>query len=294
VEGGAAAAIFTTVNSFMADQITEVATRRGNDARDFALVAGGGAGPVHAAFIADLLHIPRVIIPPIAATYSAFGMFAMDVGRNYARSYISRATDLELARVNDLYRDMEKEAIAGFAALGVPADQVSFSRTADLRYIGQFHEVEVAVPAGALAPADLQAAIENFHLKHAQLYTFNMRWQGVELLTFRLRATTPKAPFELHRIAEGGADAGAALKRRRTCWFDGGAVETPVYDGDLLQAGNAFHGPAIIEETTTTVVIPPAYGCTVDPFRNYVLTRDGSPAAEASVGQVAAAAGGKR
>ncbi|MEZ4595554.1 MAG: hydantoinase/oxoprolinase family protein [Chloroflexota bacterium] len=91
----AASAMLTTVNSYMADQIAEVATRRGHDVRDFALVAGGGAGPVHAAAIADLLHMPQVVIPPIAATYSAFGMFAMDVGRNYARSYITRAKDLD-------------------------------------------------------------------------------------------------------------------------------------------------------------------------------------------------------
>jgi N-methylhydantoinase A len=87
----AAQAIYTTVNSFMADQITEVSTKRGHDVRDFALVVGGGAGPVHAAAIAELLSIPTVVIPSIAATYSAFGMFAMDVGRNFARSYICNA-----------------------------------------------------------------------------------------------------------------------------------------------------------------------------------------------------------
>ena len=138
-----AAAIFGTVNAYMADQITEVATRHGHDVRDFALVAGGGAGPVHAAFIADLLHMPEVVIPPIAATYSAFGMFAMDVGRNFARSYIVRAGEIDLERVNRLYAEMEAEALAGFTALGVAAESVTFARSADMRYVGQFHEVEV-------------------------------------------------------------------------------------------------------------------------------------------------------
>ena len=269
----AASAIFTTVNSYMADQITEVATRRGNDVRDFTLVAGGGAGPVHAASIADLLHMPRVVIPPVAATYSAFGMFAMDLGRNYARSYISRAKDLDLERVNGLYSDMQREAVEAFGAMDVAPDAITFVRTADLRYLGQFHEVEVDVPGGALDAAAIERAIENFHGRHEQLYTFNMLWQAVEFLTFRLRATTPKAPFELRRIEAGDGDAERAVKRQRTVWWDGDPTETPVYDGALLRAGDRFPGPAIVEETTTTVVVPPRYVLEVDPYRNYVMTR---------------------
>jgi len=269
-----ASAIFTTVNSYMADQITEVATRRGHDVRDFALVAGGGAGPVHAAAIADLLHMPQVVIPPIAATYSAFGMFAMDVGRNYARSYITRAGDLDVAHVQELYDGMEAEAVAGFAALGVDATDVSFARTADVRYLGQFHEVEVGVPPGAIDQAAVDSALADFHRRHRQLYTFDMPWQQVELLTFRLRATTPRAPFAMRTIEPGGPDSAGALKRRRSVWFDGKPLDTPVFDGALLRAGNEFHGPAIVEETTTSVVIPPRYACRVDAVRNYVLTRD--------------------
>ena len=288
----AAAAIFTTVNSYMADQITEVATRRGHDVRDFTLVAGGGAGPVHAASIADLLHIPRVVTPPIAATYSAFGMFAMDVGRNYARSYIDRAATLDLARVTALYTAMAQEAIAAFGEMGVEPGSISFARTADLRYLGQFHEVEVEVPPGDVDAAAIEATIENFHARHEQLYTFNMTWQAVEFLTFRLRATTPKAPFELTRIEAAAGDAGRAIKRHRQVWWDGEARDTPVYDGELLRAGDRFPGPAIIEETTTTVVVPPAYAVEVDPYRNYIMTRGTAGRVDRASGFAAAIGGG--
>lgn len=269
----AAAAVFTTANSYMADQITEVATRRGHDVRDLTMVAGGGAGPVHAASIADQLHIPTVIVPPIAATYSAFGMFAMDVGRNYARSYIARAKAIDVAKVNALYAEMEAEAIEGFKALDVAPETVVFTRTADMRYIGQFHEVEIDVTRGEVTDATITAAIEELHARHERLYTFNMPWQGVEFLTFRVRATTPRVPFETRRVAELEGDASRALKRRRICWFDGVAVDTPVYDGALLGAGDTLEGPAIIEETTTTVVIPSRYDLRVDAGRNYILTR---------------------
>jgi N-methylhydantoinase A len=269
----AAQAILTAVSSFMADEITEVSTRRGIDVRDLTMVAGGGAGPVHAAFIADLLGMPHVIVPSVAATYSAFGMFTMDVGRNYARSYITRAADIDAGRVAALYQDMEEEAIEAFAKMGYGSDQVSFARSADLRYIGQFHEVEVAVPAGKVTKASLAEAIDNFHTKHHDLYTFNMLWQGVELLTFRLRATIPKAPFELRQIQVGSSDPALARKAERRCWFHGIEVQTPVYDGDRLLAGNIIIGPAIIEEPTTTVVVPPSYAATVDEERSYHLAR---------------------
>ncbi|WP_420612597.1 hydantoinase/oxoprolinase family protein [Candidatus Spongiisocius sp.] len=294
----AAQAIMTAVSSFTADEINEVSTRRGIDVRDLTLVAGGGAGPAHAALIADLLGLPHVIIPSVASTYSAFGMFAMDVGRNYARSYITRFVDLDADRVQALYEEMEQEAVAGFEEMGYQADDVSFHRTADLRYIGQFHEVEVEMPidpgrdpaetaeetfrasvfrdAGGMEMLDaVEEAIENFHAKHYDLYTFNMPWQGVELLTFRLRATVPKAPFELHRIPEGGSDPSRALKSHRDCWFDGARVSTPIFDGGRLRAGNRIPGPAIIEEPTTTVVIPASFTATVDARRSYHLNRNG-------------------
>ena len=269
----AAQAIFTTVNSFMADQITEVSTKRGYDVRDFSLVVGGGAGPVHAAFIAEILSIPTVVIPSVAAAYSAFGMFAMDIGRNYARSYISRADSIDLEKVNRLFQEMEQDALGAFRSMGVSPERVVFTRTADMRYTGQFHEVEVEVATGKFSPKDLESALQNFHQKHEDLYTFNMHWKGVESLTFRLRATAPKAPFHLRQIRSGGPETSAALKRHRSCWFNGREVNTPVYDGDKLLAENQISGPAIIEENTTTVVIPESFSCSVDQWKNYVLTR---------------------
>jgi N-methylhydantoinase A len=269
----AAQAIFTTVNSFMADQITEVSTKRGYDVRDFALVVGGGAGPVHGAAIAELLTIPTVIIPSVAAAYSAFGMFAMDVGRNYARSYICGAKNVELEKVSRLYREMEAEALEGFQSNGIPPDQVVFLRSADMRYMGQFHEVEVELSGGDFTAQRLEAALNEFHKRHEKLYTFDMPWKSVQFLTFRLRATAARAPFQLRHIETAGTAGAPPLKRRRSCWFDGREVDTPVYDGSRLLAGSRFGGPAIIEETTTTVVIPASYVCRVDQWKNYILTR---------------------
>ena len=272
-EKGAAEAIFRTVNANMANKITEVSTKRGHDIRDSIMIAGGGGGPIHGGFIADALGIKRVVVPPVAALYSAFGMFAMDIGQDYARSFVGRTNNIDLDTLNRVYAELEAEAQTAFKQHGVPPDKVILKRSADLRYVGQFHEVEVDMAGGKITRDAVDAAAAGFARKHEELYTFAMPWKAVEILTLRLKATTPNAPFALPQVAKGDADPKPALKRRRTCRFNGRDVDTPIYDGEKVMAGNVISGPAIIEETTTTVVIPEAYVCSVDKYKNYILTR---------------------
>ncbi len=269
----AAEAVFKSVNAGMADMITEVSTKRGHDVRDCVLVAGGGGGPTHAGFIADSLGIPTVLIPSVAALFSAFGMFAMDPGEDFARSFVSRIAAADLDEMNRLYAEMENEARTAFASIGVTGRDLTLKRTADLRYVGQFHEVETDVPAGRLTRAQLDAAVKAFTRKHQALFTFSMPWQAVEVLSLRVKAVVKKAPFKLRAIARGPKDPAAALKRQRSCRFDGKDVRTPIYDGAKIRAGNVLTGPAIVEEATMTVVVPKGFRCTVDKFKNYVLTR---------------------
>jgi N-methylhydantoinase A len=257
----------------MADAIAEVSTKRGYDVRDFTLVAGGGAGAVHGAFIADRLGIPQVLVPSVAALYSAYGMFAMDLGQDYARSFVARAGSVDVTGMNKLFTEMEGEALAAFAAIGAPRDRVRLARTAEMRYVGQFHEVETEVPGGTLSAAQVDATVQGFHQQHNALYTFAMPGKAVELLTLRVKATVPNAPFHLRALGDGPADAAAALKRRRPCRFDGTVVDTPIYDGEKLLAGNVIAGPAVIEETTTTVVIPAGFRCSVDTAKTYTIAR---------------------
>jgi N-methylhydantoinase A len=272
-ETGVAESIFRTVNANMANKITEVSTKRGYDVRNTVMIAGGGGGPIHAGFIADMLGIRKVVVPPVAALYSAFGMFAMDIGQDYARSFVGRVVNIDPDALNRVYQDMEAEAAASFRAHGIDPKAIVLKRTADMRYVGQFHEVEADMPNGKLGQNAIDAAADFFARKHEELYTFSMPWKAVEILTLRLKASTPNAPFALPEVAQGSADPAGALKRRRVCRFNGRDIDTPIYDGEKVLAGNIVAGPAIIEETTTTVVIPESYVCSVDKYKNYVLTR---------------------
>jgi len=146
----------------------------------------------------------------------------------------------------------------------------------ELRYVGQFHEVEVAeVPLGPIDSEELNRIIDAFHHRHRALFTFDMPGREVEFLNARLKATARQEPLRLAEVPPAGGPVTGALKRRRAVlWsLEKGYEETPVYDGGRLAAGHALEGPAVIEEKTTTVVIPASYRCRVDSVKNYILSR---------------------
>jgi len=273
-ESEAAQAIFRIVNSLMADQVIEMSTKRGYDVRDFALIVGGGAGGVHGAHIAELLGIPTVIIPKFAALYSAFGMFAMDMGREYSRSCLVRADKLDPGQLEDLYRELADKAAADLKQSHVEASELVSSRTAQIRYVGQFHDIEVALPETLQSSEDIQKVINTFHARHKELYKFDLPARAIEFRTCSLRATLAhKVNLKLIPLAKGSVDPGAALKRMRRCLFGKDWIDTPCYDGKRLLAGNVVAGPAIIEEEATTIVVPGDFDCGVDASGSYLLTR---------------------
>jgi N-methylhydantoinase A len=271
----AAQAIFQSVNSLMVDQIIELSTKRGFDLRDFALVVGGGAGAVHGANVAELLGIPKVIIPRYAPLYSAFGMFAMEVGREYSRTHIARSDKLDLDQVEALYQNLTQTAIADFKESHMDPSGMVLTRTAHMRYAGQFHEIELPLPSTFRSAADIEEVVKAFHARHKELYTFDLPFRGTEFLTFRLKATAPRrVGLQIQPLAQGTSDPKAAFKRMRRCWFGKEWVETPCYDGERVLAGQVFPGPAIIEAKATTVVIPTGFTCTMDPSGSYLLRRN--------------------
>lgn len=269
----AAAAIFATANNIMAQHVSTLTTKRGCDPRDFVLVAGGGAGPPNCLWLAEELGIATVVVPRLAALYSAFGMHTMDMGWEYSRSFVVSADKIDLEKLNLLYSEMESEGIVGLRRLRVTTENVTLIRSADMRYDGQYHEIEVGLPGGKLTQREIKDAADAFHRRHEELHAFSIPEQDAEFLTFHLRVAKHQPEIKLRGAGTGSHDPSAALKRRRRCWFAGKWVDTPIYEGARLKGGNVIPGPAIIEEPTTTVVIREGFRCTTDQFGYYVLTR---------------------
>ena len=271
--GQTALVMYTTINTVMANLITEVCTKKGHDVRDFTMVAGGGAGGIHAAAIAKQLSIPMVIVPRVAALMSAFGMFAMNLGLEYARSCARRQNMLDFEEISGLYVDMRRQAREDFQRIGIGESKLSYKPTVEMRYVGQFHEVEIDMPAEDLNAENLKTLLENFHAQYEKLFTYNMPWRAAEFLTYRLKVTSASRPVQMAVLTGAAASVEAARRGSRLCVFDGHPepVQTPVYDWDRMTPGHTLKGPALIDDKTTTVLVVPGFRCEVDAYHNLVL-----------------------
>lgn len=268
-----AAAVFTTVSSNMSDGVTEITTRRGYDIRDFSLLACGGGGALCGAFMADLLNCKNVIIPEFAATFCAWSMFCLDVGRDYLRTYISKLDMADLTVMNQLYHDMIEEALEEFKALHISREQLTIVQSVETRYAGQFHEIELTLPEGEITAHDLKKLKQEFHEKHKELFTFSLPHVEIEIRNLRMIASVKSETIELPKL-ERPAQGEAAMKRKRQCFFNGQFMDTPIYDGLMVGAGDCIKGHAVVETPTTTIVVPPGFACEVDQFGTFVVKRE--------------------
>jgi N-methylhydantoinase A len=270
----AAQVIFTTVNSNMADGISLISTRKGYDVRDFSLLSVGGGGPLCGVFVANILSMRKTVIPRFSSSFCAWSMFFLDIGRDYLRSYLHKAYEANPAEMNRLYQDMINEAVRDFKAFNVRGKDLVIERSADVRYQGQFHELEIKFPANDITKKDIEQVMEDFHQLHKESFTFFLPWVPIEIINLRMTAKVKSQKMPIIKIAAGTKDPSMAMMRKRPCYFDGKLVETPIYDGLKLKAGNTISGNAIIEETTTTTVIPAGNVCTVDDYGNYIVVRE--------------------
>lgn len=269
-----AQAIFTTISSSMADGITEITTRRGYDVREFSLLACGGGGALCGAFMAELLNTKNMIVPRFAASFCAWSMFCLDIGRDYLRTYISQIDKANINDINKLFQVMIDEALAEFKVLNVAREDLTIIKSADMRYLGQFHEIESGFSTEEISEKDLKDLKKDFHKKHNELFTFSLPDVPIEFRNLRLIATIKSEKMDLPKIELFSESVDKSIKRTRQCYFNGKFWDTPVYDGSRLGAGMTIKGQAIVEEPTTTIVIPPGFSCNIDPYGNYILSRE--------------------
>ena len=266
----AAARIVEVVNSNMAQALRIVSVERGHDPREFSLIAFGGAGPVHAAALAEELGIPEVIIPPAPGAFSALGLVASDLKRDYARTLYADLAKVEPARVAEAFAAMEASGAAMLTAARVPEERRGLPRSADVRYRRQAYELTVPVAEGPVSRASLDALAETFHQKHEQTYGHANRAEAVQLVNLRLTALGRRPDLRLVSLD----DPATAHTRPRDVWFPRvGFTTTPVHWRQGLPPGTVLSGPAIVDALDSTVVVPPGWRAVVDEQGYIRMTR---------------------
>lgn len=258
----AAHGVIEVANANMLRALRLVTVQRGYDLRDFALVAYGGAGPLHAGALARMAGIGRVIVPAFSGAFSALGCLVSPLRYDAVQTYRARLDAWDGKPVEERFRDLEARCLAPLAAEGIAAGQVQVSRGVDLRYVGQNYEIEVDYDED---PGRLRAA---FEARHRQLYGY-ATGEHVEAATLRLVATVPHAdaPPVAPRASGGEALAGEQRAHFRATSH----VTMPRYDRGALSPGMTVPGPALVVDDSSTTVVYPGQRCRADALGNLVL-----------------------
>lgn len=269
----AALGIIRIANSNMLNALKLISIRKGYDPREFSLVAFGGGGPMHALALAKELGVKKVIIPIASSVFSAWGMLMTDLRHDYIQTYIRRMNGLNQEELNREWNQLEKEAIDQYEREGIAADQVLFVRYADIRYVGQEHAVKVPVPNGLMDAKAIEEVIDRFHDLHEQHYTFKLEHAPTEIVNLHLTAFGTVQKPRIASLGRQGDNSEEASKEVRPVLFEEyGWIDTTVYDRELLNAGSAVKGPAIVEETSSSTVIYPGQHLIVDEYGNLIIT----------------------
>jgi len=268
----AAAGIHRVVNARMADQIRLVTIKRGYDPRQFSLVVLGGAGPVHGAALAEEMGMAEVLVPEAPGVLAAFGLLAAAIEHHHARTLQARTDVADLGAINRCLAELDEAGRARMREEGVPAQEVRVTYAADTRYMGQAYELEVPIAAPVTADA-VPGIVAAFHAVHERVYGYARTQQPVEFVNFRAVHTFPlPRPVVAPAPRAHGTLDEARIGERRA--YFGAFVSTAIYERARLPLGARLAGPAIVEQTDTTTVIPPGVTALVDEAGNLRLRRD--------------------
>lgn len=263
----AARGIIRIANNNMVNALKLVSLNRGHDPRDFTLVAFGGGGAMHAVALGQELGVKKVVIPAGASVFSAWGMMMSDLRRDY---FVTHLVDLAKDAANSieqLFAQSEAVALEQFSSEDISADRVKFLRYGKFRYQNQEHTTEVLIE-GAITDAAIAQIAENFHSAYEHEYTYRLD-APVELVGIHLVAAAEVGKLEMVEKPLTDTPASAAFKSdRKVDYATQGIFNAQIYDGDKLEPGMSFTGPAIIEDSGTTVVIDPECKVEVDGYSN--------------------------
>lgn len=259
--------ILSVANATMERAIRVISVERGHDPREFTLLSFGGAGGLHAAFLAKLLDIPRVLVPQNPGILSAIGMLLADVVKDYSLTVMLKETDMDKGRLLEMFRPLETRGTADLASEGIGIEHVVLDKYLDMRYQGQSYEI--IVPVGDDSHEDY---VESFHRAHENMYGYRNTGKIVEIVNIRLRGRGfPEKPA-FKKIESGTPiPPDDAFMSERDVIFDSIPLKAKVLDRSRLMGGNTLRGPAIVTEYSSTIIIPPFAEVIVDAYGNLII-----------------------
>ena len=271
----AAEGIIRIANNNMINALKLVSLNRGFDTRDFTLLAFGGGGGMHAVALGQELQVKKVVVPAAASVFSAWGMMMSDLRRDFFVTQLLDLSEGASAKIEQTFADTEAQAFSTFVDEGVDATQVTFQRYGKFRYQNQEHTTEVLLSGDAISDESLSKIASDFHETYEREYTYRLD-APVEMVGIHLVAKAEVGKLEMRPETVGGPDANGAIKGTRTVDYAlEGKHEATIYDGDRLSPGMEFPGPAIVEDSGSTVVVHPGNSVLVDAFRNIHITLNG-------------------
>jgi N-methylhydantoinase A len=271
----AAAGMYQVINVNMASGVREVSVKRGFDPREFPLVVAGGAGPVHACMIALELEIPVMVIPRESSIFCAAGMLMSDLKHDFVRTYATSFDNIDSGSFTSLFKEMEEEGTKLLESESIPKERIESVYSLDMRYVKQYHEVNVVISEDEVEEVNLNSIAKEFHPEHNRLFGYSLEEEGtpIELINMRLsligKTDKPKFLEETNQ----GEDAKGALKGNRKVYLPNKKdfEDIDVYDGFKLKCGNRIIGPAIIEQVNTTTFVSPEYNVICDKYGSYTM-----------------------
>lgn len=268
----AAMSILRVAEANMYNALKLISVRRGYDPRDFTMVAFGGGGPMHCAYLAKELNIRKVIVPIAAPVFSAWGMLMTDVRHDYIQTNIRRMNEVSAEELNDMWEGLLSQAQEQFEKEDIPKENIVCNYIADMRYMGQEHTVKVNVPPIPWSEETKEEIIQRFHDTHEHFYTFRLTDTPTEIVNLHLVAYGRLTKPELAKIPPQEGPVENAKKEIRKVYFaEDGWMDTPVYLREKLGRGAVLDGPVIVEEAAASAVAAKGQRITVDDYGNLII-----------------------
>jgi len=263
--------IVEIANSNMIRALRNISVERGYDPREYTLVAFGGAGPMHINSLADELKISKILVPPSPGTITAMGLLMTDLRHDYNRTILKTTKLLDLIEVQKNYEKLDLMASKTLRGEGFTEQSILFTRSFDMRYLGQSYELNVPIPT-KIRDIKLRDIEEDFHRAHERVYGHKSPEEPIQVVNLKLTAIGLVDKPKLNVVEMRKGDTKEALKERREVFFvEEGLIECDIYDRYRLYGGYQIEGPAIIEEADSTTVLHPNYQAQIDQFGDIII-----------------------